>query len=282
MPTGLEQADGFLHFFEGWVIFGFCVALLLLTAAILQRTLRQPKSLSETIEVDFDGMGGQLARGLNIRPSRGLGVAAALTGLVALSVLFSPERAHDAPLRNSFARFPDQLGDWSGRTYLLDPDIERVLGADDYINAIYVHPQSSGPVSFFSAWYVSQTSGEGLHSPEVCLPADGWEIFSLEQRRVAFPEATYGSFEVNRAVIQKGLDKQLVYYWFEQRGRRMTNDISAKMVVVWDELTRQRSDGAIVRVVTPIADNETEADAEARLQALLTKALPELPAFVPE
>ena len=46
----------------------------------------------------------------------------------------------------------------------------------------------------------------------------------------------YGTFHVNRAVIQKGLSEQLVYYWFEQRGKRMTNDFNAKMSVVYDSL----------------------------------------------
>ena len=92
----------------------------------------------------------------------------------------------------------------------------------------------------------------------------------------------YGRFFVNRAVIQKGTSRQLVYYWFEQRGKRMTNDYLAKASVVWDSLTRGRSDGALVRFVTPLAPGETEAGAEARLQGFMRLALQRLPRFVPE
>ena len=95
-------------------------------------------------------------------------------------------------------------------------------------------------------------------------------------------DRVYGDFMVNRAVIQKGMSKQLVYYWFEQRGQRMTNDYAAKFSVVWDSLTRGRSDGALIRFVTPINPGETEADADARLQRFMAEALKLLPRFVPE
>jgi EpsI family protein len=83
-------------------------------------------------------------------------------------------------------------------------------------------------------------------------------------------------------VIQKGLSKQLVYYWFEQRGKRMTNDYLAKASVVWDSLTIGRTDGALVRFVTAIGPNETEADAEARMQRFMAEALTRLPRFIPD
>ena len=96
------------------------------------------------------------------------------------------------------------------------------------------------------------------------------------------PDTVYGDFELNRAVIEKGLSRQLVYYWFEQRGKRMTNDYLAKIDVVYDSLTIGRTDGAMVRFVTPINRNETEADADARMQAFMLELLPKLPRYIPE
>ena len=109
----------------------------------------------------------------------------------------------------------------------------------------------------------------------------GWEIFSLTPQTVDFTAAGYGTFEVNRAVIEKGLSKQLVYYWFEQRGKRMVNDFRAKLSVVYDGLTIGRTDGALIRYVTPIAEDETESEAEARLMGFIGQSLPSLPRFVP-
>ena len=227
--------------------------------------------MRETIDVDFEGFGRQASRILRIRPA----VAIAAMGLVSLVVttaaltLPAPERL--SPPREPFLVFPRTMDDWSGRLQQLDPEIEAVLKASDYVNATYVKAGDTMPVNFFSAWYERQTEGTGIHSPEVCLPVGGWEIFSLQTKRVSFPGTVYGSFDVNRAVIQNGLTQQLVYYWFEQRGQRITNDFSAKLSVLEDSLTRGRTDGALVRFVTPIDERETEAEAEARLQALMAR-----------
>ncbi len=91
----------------------------------------------------------------------------------------------------------------------------------------------------------------------------------------------YGQFEVNRAVIQQGVTKQLVYYWFEQRGKRLTNDYVAKASVVWDSLTMGRTDGALVRFVTPLNTDETEAEADARLAEFVALTLTRMPRFIP-
>lgn len=278
---GIGQAEGFLHFFEGWVIFGACVGILFLTAVILQRMTRNPKSLADTIDLDFQGLGPQATRIFGIDASRGLIMAALVSTAVAAAFIVTPRVEPSAPPRDSFALFPSRFDHWSATFVPLDEDVEEVLGASDYVNAVYMSPGAE-PVQFFSAWYHSQTEGEGLHSPEVCLPNGGWEIYSLDPYEVSLPQTVYDTFTVNRAVIEKGLSRQLVYYWFEQRGTRMTNDFAAKISVLKDSLTRGRTDGALVRFVTTIGPNETEADADARLQGFMAKALEPLPRYIPE
>ncbi|MAU53317.1 MAG: VPLPA-CTERM-specific exosortase XrtD [Roseovarius sp.] len=278
---GIEHAEGFLHYFEGWVIFGTCIAILFAMAVALQRLTHDPKPLSEAIDLDTSGFGAIFARILGIRASRGLAAAALLT--LGVSAGWALQQGNEpAPLdRDPFTLYPRQLGDWSGTFSMLEPDIERVLGATDYLAASYRNPAETAPVELFMAFYEKQTEGDGLHSPEVCLPSGGWEIFSFETVPVEMEGTGYGRFEVNRAVIQKGLSEQLVYYWFEQRGKRMTNDFKAKMSVVYDSLTIDRTDGAIVRYITPILKDEPEGAADERLQRLMRESLPKLPRFVP-
>ena len=278
---GIEQAEGFLHFFEGWVIFLACISILFGLAVLLQRLTPNPLPLSEAIDLDTAGFGPILGRIFSIRGSVALALAAGVT--LAVSTVWMVQRPTQVATieRDPFALFPRQIGDWSGSTALLDADIERVLGASDYLNATYSTPGVAGSVNMFVAFYTSQTDGQGIHSPEVCLPVGGWEIFSLVPHTVDFTAAGYGTFEVNRAVIQKGFSKQLVYYWFEQRGKRMTNDFRAKLSVVYDGLTLGRTDGALVRYVTPIGEAETEANAEDRLVRFIEQSLPPLPRFVP-
>ena len=279
---GIEQAEGFLHFFEGWIIFGACIAILFLAAIALQRLTPSPKSLSETIDLDFDGLLGQCRKVFALPQGRGLQTAALLSLGVGLAFVLTPQRPVQHVVRDSFASFPRSVDGWNGRMQALDPAVEQILGASDYVNATYFKPGTQAHVNVFSAWYEKQTEGSGIHSPEVCLPVGGWEILTLKSYEVALPSTVYGTFEVNRAVIQKGLSKQLVYYWFEQRGKRMTNDYAAKVSVVWDSLTTGRSDGALIRYVTPILVGENEAAADARLQGFMAESLQKMPRFIPE
>ena len=278
---GIEQAEGFLHFFEGWVIFLACISILFGMAVVLQRLTPNPLPLSQAIDLDTAGFGPILARVFGIRGSTVLAMAAALT--LAVSTLWLTQRSAEqmALARDPFALFPRQIGDWAGSTALLDPDVERVLGASDYLNATFATPAEPGVVNMFVAFYQTQTEGQGIHSPQVCLPVGGWEIFNLAAHQVDFTAQGYGRFDVNRAVIQKGLSKQLVYYWFEQRGKRMVNDFRAKLSVVYDGLAMGRTDGALIRYVTSIGPEETEAEAEARLMRFIGQSLPPLPRFVP-
>jgi exosortase D (VPLPA-CTERM-specific) len=279
---GIGQAEGFLHFFEGWVIFGACIAILFVTALGLQRLTRNPKPLRDVVDLDTDGLGTEAAAVLTLAPSRGMIAGLVLTTLITAAFIFTPAPARVTPERDVFALFPREIAGWQGQVIPLEPEIETVLGATDYINATYLAPDRSASVNVFAAWYATQTDGAGIHSPEVCLPVGGWEVFSLDPHAISLPTTIYGDFEVNRAVIQKGLSKQLVYYWFDQRGRRMTNDYAAKATVVYDSFTRGRTDGAMVRFVTPIHDTETTADADARLQGFMADVLQKLPAFIPE
>ncbi len=280
---GIGQAEGFLHFFEGWVIFGACIAILFAVAVLLQRLTPSPLGLRDTIDMDFDGLGAQAARILSIVPARGILVATLASLAVTAAFLFTPAPERVVPQRDSFALFPRGIGDWNSYTIPLEPEVAKVLNASDSINAVFTLPDDPDTyINFFSAYYDKQTEGSGIHSPEVCLPVGGWEVFSIDPVEVTIPDTVYGTFTLNRAVIEKGLSRQLVYYWFEQRGARMTNDYLAKADVVWDSLTIGRTDGALVRFVTPIARGVPEAEADARLQGFMAELLPRLPRFIPE
>lgn len=278
---GLEQAEGFMHFFEGWVIFVLCILILFTMAIVLQRLTRDPKPLAEVIDLDTKGFAPILGRILAIRPSRALAAGALITLVVSMAWMLQP-RPDATPIdRDPFALFPRQIGDWSGATSRLDPEVEETLGASDYLDNTYAAAGGSSYVNMFVAFYDKQTEGDGIHSPEVCLPVGGWEIFSIEPYEVQSGVNGYGAFTVNRAIIQKGLSQQLVYYWFEQRGKRQINDFTAKMGVLMDGLIMGRTDGALVRYATPIQPGETEAEADARLLGFVHDSLQQLPRFVP-
>jgi exosortase D (VPLPA-CTERM-specific) len=278
---GIEQAEGFLHFFEGWVVFLLCVGILFVMAMALQRFAPNPMPLADAIDLDFEGFGGIFARIFTIRASAFLGLAAAITVAISMVWQFAPTPQTVTLTRDPMALYPLRLEGWTGQTSRLEPEIEKVLAADDYLSAAYRSAGEKEVVALFVAYYKKQTEGQGIHSPEVCLPSGGWEVFNLHQVPVDMTAEGYGTFEANRAIIQKGLSRQLVYYWFEGRGERQSNDFRAKLSVLADSLTKGRTDGALVRYVTPIGIDEPEADADARLLRFMALSLKPLPRFVP-
>ena len=280
---GIEQAEGFLHFFEGWVIFGACIGLLFLLAIIMQRLQKEPKPISQALDIDFENVTPQLARITTISLNKALITASLVTAITATLWLAVPPREIPRTDREPFGFFPITLNDWDSITTPLEPAVETILAADDYIQASYSAPGEAAPVGFFSAFYHKQTEGSGIHSPEVCLPVGGWEMFDIRKITIDLEAETgWAPFETNRAIIQKELQQQLVYYWFEQRGKRLTNDFTVKIQTVWDSLTTGRSDGALVRFTTPVAAGETLEEADARIQRLMAEILPVAPRFLPE
>jgi exosortase D (VPLPA-CTERM-specific) len=279
---GTEQAEGFLHWFEGWVIFAACLAVLYLEAAILQRFSKNPQSVLSLLDLRWDGFGEPLKRLVSLDASRPLLWASCLLILAGLAWHLTPKRTPPDLERKFFVEFPMTIGDWKGTFYKLDPVIEAALGADEYLSTSYEKP-GADPISFFVSYYNSTTDGSGIHSPEICIPGGGWEVSRWQQIPVTVEhEGRTQNFYVNRAIIQKGEFRQVVYYWFEMRGHRFASEYAAKFNTVWESLTRYRADGALVRLVTPMEKGESESAADRRLLGFMGPMLKELESFIPE
>jgi EpsI family protein len=76
--------------------------------------------------------------------------------------------------------------------------------------------------------------------------------------------------------------QQISYFWFPARGRILTNAWELKIYTLWDALTRQRTDGALVRVITPVYPDEKIENAEMRLQEFTRQIVPVLDGFIPK
>ena len=279
---GIEMAEGFLHLFEGWVIFIACILVMIGLARAMQRLAGDRRSLAEVLDVDTTGLGSQLARIGDIRPSMALIASIVLFGLAALAWKPVSQTAVTEIERDPFILFPNTLGEWrSTARQELPRNIEAILGADDYLSASYFAPEAAAPVDLFVAWYRNQSTADGIHSPEVCIPAGGWEMSEIEVSEVTVGSgAAATTVPVNRAIIQKGLSRQLVYYWFDQSGRRTTSDYQAKLFILLDAVRTGRTDGALVRLITPIVGDEPESRADARLRSMMAESLPELSNFI--
>jgi EpsI family protein len=113
------------------------------------------------------------------------------------------------------------------------------------------------------------------HSPLLCIPADGWLITKFERT------SRDAEKPLNRAIIERNGSRQLVYYWYEERGRKIASEHWAKWYLLSDAIAKNRSDGALVRLITTILPNELERDADNRLQLFMNDLLPRLNGYLP-
>ncbi len=276
---GLEHVEGFSHFFEGWVIFLSCVMILFALAWFMLFLRRDRMGLAEALDLDTSGLGTQVKRIAHVQPSAALITAALSVVFLATVWQMVPPRAPVVVDRDPFLLFPVQLGEWqAGPQRALDPQTERILAADDYHSVTLTSAAEGAPVDLFVAWYKDQRTG-GTHDPQVCLPGGGWEIADLKQIEAIHP--TDGAFSLNRAIIQQGVERMLVYYWFEQQGTRTASGFTAKIQLMLGKLTNGRNDSAIVRLITPIDPEGGIGPAEARLEDAMQAVLQPLPRFMP-
>jgi exosortase D (VPLPA-CTERM-specific) len=275
---GNEMAEGVLHFFEGWVIFLACSVILAGEMYLMARFSRRP--FFEVFYAFHEPKTGAMATiEKPVKLQRKLPLVSSLFLLCAggLAVFLVSGRSETVPERTRFVAFPMRIADWKGQVSSLDLSTERYLKVDDYILANY--SQSDGkPVNFYVAYYGSQRKNESPHSPIVCLPGSGWSITDL-QRRNFDSAGLYHPY--NRVIIQNGKNRELVYYWFDERGRTIADEYWAKWYLLADSIVMNRSDGALVRLTTPIYSDESERSADNRLLSFMTVALPRLTDFLP-
>ncbi len=275
---GIGMAEGFLHYFEGWLVFMACVALLLLEIRILawlKRDLRPIGALIDMPEV-------QPASNSAVCQAKGMGGLGVVLGAALIGAVLLQQREEIIPQRKSFIYFPLQIAEWQGKRGYLDKVYLDALKLSDYFLAEYVSPRSQWPVSLYIAYYESQHAGSAAHSPRSCIPGGGWEIQSLERHLLKGVELNGHPLQVNRMLIAKGEDKQLVYYWFQQRGRNLVSEYAVKWFLLSDALVKRRTDGALVRLVTPINVLTSPQEASARIESFMRLVLPLLPAYVPD
>jgi EpsI family protein len=159
-------------------------------------------------------------------------------------------------------------------------EVLEILGPGDFLQRFYDDSSANEPyVDLFVAYFPSQRTGDTIHSPKHCLPGSGW--LPVESGRVTLSFPSRAPFEANRYVIAKGDDRQLVLYWYEAHDRAVASEYWAKFYLVTDSIRLNRSDGSLVRVVTPLAPGEGLDVAEQRLISFAGNLVPLLDRYVP-
>jgi len=274
----IEVAEGFLHDFEGWIIFMACLGVLLAEMWFLARIGPEKKPLSVAFGITLPEPTPQNVNVVRRKTPLTYLFALSTLSIVVLTSQLLPDRSEIIPERKVFASFPMDIENWHGRSERLESIVLDELRLNDYMLANYTDNETA--VNLYIAYYDSQKKGQSAHSPRTCIPGGGWKIKDISSVEVKMPGDIM--LKVNRIEIQKGEIKQLMYYWFQGRGRNITNEYLVKWFIFWDSLRIQRTDGALVRVGALIPSGSDVVSTEKKLQDFLGKMLPVLVDYVPD
>jgi EpsI family protein len=185
-------------------------------------------------------------------------VVAAVLLLGALLILQFRSTGEAVPIRKNFDTFPSTVATWRERqSSNLDLEIVNLLKVNDYAMRRY-SDRDGRTLWLYIGYWATQRKGAQIHSPRNCLPGGGWEPIEASRLVVPLP-APYGPIEVNRYLIQKDRDQQVVLYWYQSQGKAVAGELAAKIEMVRSAITRNRTDGALVRVSTPVTGGVAEA-----------------------
>ena len=220
------------------------------------------------------------------------GIAAVLMLATAL-VLQAHSRREYFPPRASLSSLPLQIDGWKGTDSVLDQQTLDILGPGEFLVREYENasppphqpeaqpePAEAQPwINLYIAYFPTQKAGDTIHSPNHCLPGAGWVPTSREVVQITRPDGS--SFPVNRYVVSKSGDRELVLYWFQAHGRVVASEYWAKYYLVSDSVRMNRSDGGLVRLLSPMLDGESPDAAQARVMKLGSQFLPLLDSYIP-
>jgi EpsI family protein len=187
-------------------------------------------------------------------------------------------RAEIRPNPPKLQGFPRDLGQWKSSDDVIAQSVLDVLGPGDFLSRNYRRP-GEPPIDLFVAYFPTQRSGDTIHSPKNCLPGSGWQPVDSGRKEIALNGGQ--ALRVTRYVVAKGSERQLVLYWFQSHGKTTSSEYTAKLQLFTDAIRVNRTDGALVRIVTPVLPYETESQSEQRAAEFIRATYPGLNDFIP-
>jgi EpsI family protein len=207
-------------------------------------------------------------------------LAALLIGATAL-FLHARGRNEVFPPRLPLQSFPLQLGPWAGTDQQIPAEVLDVLGPGEFLLRNYQTPDVGVPMTnLYIAYFPSQRTGDTIHSPKNCLPGAGWT--PVENQRIALTLPGRAPFPVTRYVIARAGARQLVLYWYWAHNRGVASEYWAKFYLVKDAIALNRTDGALVRITTPMFSGETSEAAQQRIASFTEAVVPLLNDYIPQ
>ncbi len=270
---GKKATESFWHDLSGWLV--YVVALLILFG--INKFLKFISGKFATKQSEKKELFENYNSALSTQNSTLVLITVLFLGGVFIN--WFEHRGEAEVSRNPLTEMPAKLGDWrqKGSEIKFSEQTESVLKTSDYTMREYT--LSDGRLgNVYVGYYASQRTGATYHSPQNCLPGAGWIMKEPETVEIKTPSGK--TFRANRYRIENGIYDEIMIYWYQGRGRAEASEYQDKINTVWDSIFRQRTDGAMIRVMTSVGNDEQKAtEAAIDLSAQTADSLDE---FVPE
>ncbi len=156
--------------------------------------------------------------------------------------------------------FPQTFGDWkidrSGPVQLVSPDTQALLNKiyNQTLSRTYINSQGDR-VMLSVAYGGDQSDGTRAHRPDVCYPAQGFQIVTQSRNALDMPDMR---LPVQRMVAKQGARVEPVTYWFVVGDRVVLSGTQQKLAQLAFGTRGIIPDGLLMRVST-IDPNATRA-----------------------
>lgn len=184
------------------------------------------------------------------------------------------------PASTPLSQIPRDVAGWTGTDLNIDADTLRVLGKGEFLSRAYTRAGHTQEIGLFIAYFPTQRAGVTIHSPQNCLPGAGWSFEA--SRSIDLNDSNLKPHRVGEYIVANGENRQFVIYWYQAHGRSIANEYMAKVYMVTDAMRMNRTDGALVRVSTPIDPAEGPFVARDRVETFTAQLTPMLPRFIPD
>jgi exosortase D (VPLPA-CTERM-specific) len=250
---GIKATEGFAHELSGWLVYLVALAILLGMNFVLRRLIGAGPG-----EDGGDASGNAVNTYVK---SSSMWMLLAVLAIGGLFINWFQNRGEMVVARQELSSLAPTLGQWKqkGDGIRFSEETESVLKTSDYMMREYV--RDGRLANLYIGYYASQKTGATYHSPQNCLPGAGWEMRKPEIVTIKTPSGKV--FEANRYIIENGKYKEVMIYWYQGRGRVQASEYYDKIYTVLDSVTKRRSDGSMVRVMTSVGVSEEGATAAA-------------------
>jgi EpsI family protein len=199
---------------------------------------------------------------------------------VASLLLFRRGNSESTVASEPLSGVPSTIAGLTGTDVSIDQEQLDVLGKGDFLSRVYTNGGRSAPVGLFIAYFASQRTGATIHSPKNCLPGSGWSFESSQY--VTIKDMNGKPHQAGEYIIADGTNREFVIYWYQAHGRSVANEYKAKAYLVSDAIRMNRTDGALVRVITPVYSATGVQGAKDRAEGFVAELMPQLPRFIPD